>query len=87
MPTARQVPDLSGLIPLGEPEKLLFVPRCPEGQLAVGITRRDVTSHISSETNSHELTGMKLVSTDPAANCSCSTTDLRNSILVEGPTI
>lgn len=42
MPTARQVPDLSGLIPLGEPEKLLFVPRCPEGQLAVGITRRDV---------------------------------------------
>lgn len=85
---AQQVPNFSGLIPLGEPKKPPLVPRCPGGQLVVGITRRDVTSrHISSETNSQELTGMKLVSTDPAAKSSCSATDLRNSMLVEGPTI
>lgn len=45
MPMAQRTSELSGLILLGEPKKLLLVPRCPEGQLAVGITRRDVTSH------------------------------------------
>lgn len=42
MPMAQQVPNFSGLIPLGEPKKPPLVPRCPGGQLVVGITRRDV---------------------------------------------